>query len=392
MRTRKWLGWCIVETPSSDSIATVLKQVFVKFGLPKAAYWDNGRDFRCHWLEGHKEKNRSIGAVSGLPEKWTGVMESLGVRVHHAIVRRARSKIIEPCFINIANFDRTLPEWCGHKPGARPERFGKLLKQHEAWLSGGRDSSPFRTIEEIARLYSDAIEDLNERPHQGEGMRKMLPTGMGWLCPNEAWELLIPRVARRSVPEGVLQLCFAKRRELTIRNGQASATFGGRQYHYRLEENRMRLLAYNDRKVELAYDPLDLGDGAIYCGGEFLGLVHCCDLRRMGEDAFVQDEKDRRSTRRQVKRFIAAAHQAIPIPDVGTHLARRRAVAPARVSAERPDMPVEVPGGITDAHAAREAERAFSWENAKPVEVIKRPEPSDDDGTFNFFQTGGVTE
>jgi len=389
MRTRKWLAWCIVETPSSDSIAAILKQVFVKFGLPKAVLWDNGKDFRCQWLEGHREKKRSTGAISELPEKWTGVLESLGVRVHHAIVRNARAKIIEPCFINIANFDRTLPECCGHRPGARPERFEKLLKEHEAWLSGGRDSSPFRTIEEIARLYSDAIEDLNERPHQGEGMRKVLPTGMGWLCPNEAWEILIPRVARRSVPEGVLQLCFAKRRELTIRNGQASATFGGRQYHYRLEGNRMRLLAYTDRKVELAYDPLDLSDGAIYSGGEFLGLVHCCELRRMGEDAFVQDEKDRRSARREVKRFIAAAHQAIPIPDAETHLARRRAVLPARVSAERPDMSVVVPGGVMDAHAARQAERAFSFENAKPVEVVKRPEPSDDDGDFNFFQTKG---
>jgi hypothetical protein len=52
-------------------------------------------------------------------------------------------------------------------------------------------------------------------------------------------------------------------------------------------------------------------------------------------------------------------------------------------------MSVVVPGGVLDAHAARQAERAFSFENAKPVEVVKRPEPSDDDGDFNFFQTKG---
>ncbi|MBZ5584242.1 MAG: DDE-type integrase/transposase/recombinase, partial [Acidobacteriia bacterium] len=189
MRTRKWLGWCIVETPSSDSIATVLKQVFVNCGLPKAVYWDNGKDFRCQWLEGRKEESRSAAAAGALPEKWTGVLESLDVRVHHAIVRNARAKIIEPNFNNIANFDRTLPEWCGHRPGSRPERFDRLLKEHEAWESGERDTTPFRTIEEVAQLYSDLIEhDLNERPHQGEGMRKVLPQGLGWLCPNEAWE------------------------------------------------------------------------------------------------------------------------------------------------------------------------------------------------------------
>jgi transposase InsO family protein len=74
-RTRKWLGWCFVETPSSDSIATVLKQVFVNFGLPKSVYWDNGRDFRSKWFEGRKEQTRPTGAAAELPEKWAGVLE-----------------------------------------------------------------------------------------------------------------------------------------------------------------------------------------------------------------------------------------------------------------------------------------------------------------------------
>jgi transposase InsO family protein len=382
MRTRKWLAWVIVETPSSDSIAAVLKQTFLKFGLPKACLWDHGRDFRCHWLEGRKEQSRPSGAIGALPEKWPGVLESLGVRVHHAIVKRARSKLIEPAFINVANFDRTLPEWCGHKPGARPERFDKLLKEHEAWLSGERNSTPFRTIAEVAQLYSEVLEDLNERPHQGVGMSKVLPQGKGWYCPNEIWKLLINGVPKRSVPEEVLQLCFAKRRELTIRNEEVRATFGGKQYHYRLEGNR--LFALNDRKVELAYDPLDLGTGAIYYNEEFIGLARCCELRLMGEDGFIQDERDRRATRREVKRYIAAVHQVVPVPDAETHLARRRAVAPARPDVERPTAAVNLPKAIADAHAAQEAER-FADVEAIHVERIEQPADGDD-GTFSFFQ------
>ena len=60
------------------------------------------------------------------------------------------------------------------------------------------------------------------------------PTGIGWQCPNECWEILIRHVERRSIPEGVLQLCFAKRRELTIQNGEIQVTFTHRKYHYRL--------------------------------------------------------------------------------------------------------------------------------------------------------------
>jgi hypothetical protein len=344
-------------------------------------------------LEGHRERRRSCGAIENLPKEWTGVMDSLGIRVTHALPYRARSKSIEPNFINIANFDRTLPEWCGHRPGARPERFDKLLKEHEAWLSGERGSTPFRTLEEIARPYTDFIEDLNEhKEHQGEGMRKQLPQGWGWYTANEIWEVLIPRVPRRSAPEAILRLCFAKRRDLTIRNGQLHATFDGKQYHYRLDSNRMGLLALNGRKVELCYDPGDLGEATIVCDGEFIGLARCVELRHMAEDAFVQDERDRRAGRREVKKFIATVHNAVPVADAQTYLARRRAITPARPDVERPEASVSFPRAIADAHAAREAERAFSFDNAEPVEVIRRPEPSDDDGTFNFFQAGGLTE
>jgi hypothetical protein len=63
-----------------------------------------------------------------------------------------------------------------------------------------------------------------------------------------------------------------------------------------------------------------------------------------------------------------------------------------RPDVERPAAAVNLPKAIADAHAAQEAERTFSFENAKPVEVIRRPEPPDDSGEFNFFRTGGLTE
>jgi len=259
-----------------------------------------------------------------------------------------------------------------------------MLKEHEAWVAGERDSTPFRTIQEVARLYSDALEDFNERPHEGEGMRKRLPNGLGWNCPNEAWELMIPHVPRRTAPEEVIQLCFAKRRELTIRNGEISATFGGQQYHYRLE-TRTSLLALNGRKAELGYDPLDLGQGAVYVDNHFIALARCAELRKMGGDAFVQDERDRRAARREIKQFIKAAHREIPVPDAETHLARRRAVMPVRTPAERPEIAAQIPEGIAAAHAAQQAEREFSFASAVPVVAVERPPEPDDDGVFSFF-------
>jgi transposase InsO family protein len=384
MRTRKWLGWCIVETPSSDSIATVLKRVFVDFGLPAAFYWDNGRDFTCQWFEGLTRRERKEGRIGDLDPTWRGVLGTLDIRVHHAIAYNARAKIIEPNFNRISNVDRALPEWCGNSPSARPESFEGLVKAHQAWVKGERETTPFRTIEEIASLYSAAIRDLNERPLEGEGMRKVAANGYAWMCPNEAWESLIGGVPRRDVPVEVLHMCFAKRKSITVQHGEINATHDGRVYHYRMADNSLRLMRLNGQTVDLAYDPLDLGEAAVYYESRFFGLVKCVELRRMGETAFVEDMKDRAVARRQLRQAIRAVHGLAPAPTYEQRLARRAEVLPARADVARATMPAEIAGPVAEAAEAVRAEAVRA--EAVAVEKVAAGEAAaDDDGAFDFF-------
>ena len=52
----------------------------------------------------------------------------------------------------------------GGPPARREaERFERMLLEHEAWLSGKRPNSPFRTIAEVAELYDLAFAEINER-------------------------------------------------------------------------------------------------------------------------------------------------------------------------------------------------------------------------------------
>jgi hypothetical protein len=320
-----------------------------------------------------------------------GVMETLGVRVHHAIVRRARAKIIEPCFIATANFDKSLPEYCGHKPDARPEQLAKLIEQHERWTRGQVESTPFRTIEEIAGLYEEQLETINEREHPGQGMGKITPNGRGWMCPNEAWESLTRGMEIRKAPEDLLAFCFHRRKELTVRNGEIRATFGGRQFHYRLvDANALALL--NGREVQIGYDVCDLEDVAIYCDGRFVGLAHNAELRRMGEESFVQDERDRRALRRDVKAFIRTVHSAVPVANPAERAARRAAVRPARIYDGGTESAEMVPASIRDAAGAAKREGEFKFANAGAdlVRTVDRAVDREDDldDEFQFFQEG----
>jgi len=387
MRTRKWLAWAIVETPSSDSIATVLKRVFLDFGLPTGLYWDNGKDFTCEWFEGRATRTRETGPVGELAPEWRGVLETLNVRVHHAIVRRARAKIIEPNFVRTAEFDKSTPWWCGHKPGARPERFGELMDQHEAWLRGEAEPA-FPTVYEIAALYNEHLETLNERELRGEGMNKVVPGGRGWMCPNECWEKLIGRVEKRTVDPLVLQFAFAKRRQVTVQHGEVRTTFGGQRYHYRLLDNPQGLMVLNGREIEFAYDPLDLETVAIYCESRFVGLAVNAELRRMGEADFVEDEKLRRASRREVLRAIAAAHRDIYVPSLVERAERRQEVRPTRIQPGRMEVPAQLPAAITAAANAAEEDRRFSFAGADAaIEALAAPAPGGDD-EFSFFSGG----
>ena len=163
-------------------------------------------------------------------------------------------------------------------------------------------------------------------------MQKVTPTGRGWMCPNAGVGALNPpgratdgagRCARISA--------FAKRKTLKVKHSEASApTILGKVYHYRLVGNPVGLGALNGCEVQLAYDPLDLGEGALYSyDNQFVGLVQCVALRRQGEDGFVEDE-------RSAARIPARDEQgncgcpSVPAPMVSTEerLLRRRAVTP----------------------------------------------------------------
>jgi hypothetical protein len=386
-RTRRWLGWGLFEVLSSDSIATVLKKVFIEYGVPQNAYFDHGRDFTSEFLEGKQIRREQTGPVGELDPTWRGVLGTLGVRVVHAIVRNARAKIIEPNFTRVANFDKQLPEYCGHRPSERPERFGLMVKQHEAWVQGGRPESPFRTIQEMAALYDAALLDLNERPLQGEGMKKHTPNGYGWKTPAECWDELIPHIERRTGRTEDFHIVFSKRRELIVKHGEVAVSFGGERFHYRLEGEPTQLMALNGQLIQIAYDPQNLQQVAVYWRDRFCGLAHCIPLRKMGEDLFVADEKQWRAMRRDIKARVKAIHDCIPVASPEERLTRRREILPARLGAFATETAVQFPSPIADAIAAERAEAEFSFADAAPLGIVATEAPAaDDSDEFHFFE------
>ena len=347
MRTRRWLSWVIVEQPNSQSIATVVKRLLLEHGRAQAFYWDNGQDFECHWLD--------------------GVLQSLRIKVTHSIVKRARSKIIEPNFRALANFERQLPWWTGHKPEARPdERLEVLQKQHKRWVEGQDVARPFQTLDEIAALYDQLFADLNRRGHSGVGMKKVTPAGDAFMSPDEAWNSLIGEVTMEAIGRETLLFMFRERRQVKVRHSKVKLSYHGKQFIYNpsADDDPLALAPFNGKTVEVAIDKLDLQTIAVFYKGRLVCFADNIELRGMSEETFKEDEKVRRRMYRWFKGLVQAAHDQVGVRTPMERLERRVREAPREPEPERKEVHVAYP----------EAERA--------VAVMRTGEQ------FSFHETG----
>jgi len=383
MRSRKWLAWALVEVPSSTSIASVFRRVISEFGLPAGVLWDNGRDYKCRFFEGGEWRVNIIPRIESLGERADGVIARLGIRSQHALPYNARAKLIEPAFLATANFDRTQPNWTGHRPDARPdERLKALFAQHALWEQGKIPNSPFPTLATVARRNDEMFRVFNDRPHTGNGMSKIVPAGTAWMSPNECFrEFAGPKVV---VDDTVLALCFQRRKMLKVRHGEVKATFGGQPVHYRMLDNPNRLMDFNGLDAEFGYDEFDLSTGSLFIGGKFVGLVDAVSLRAMGGTTgdFVEDERARRASRRDVRKAIALLHAGVHVPSADERASRRAPVVP---EVARPEVAAVMQPAMLAAAAAKKERAAFRFGDDVPS-IVAVDRGGDDSGTeFHFF-------
>ena len=216
-------------------------------------------------------------------------MESLGITVTHSIVKRARSKMIEPNFRGLANFERRTPWWTGHKAEARPARLEALEKQHQQWLREEKGiERPFQTIDEIAGIYNQLFHDLNRRAHSGEGMEKVTPEGEAKMSPDEVWDSLIGDVIRGGIGRDTLLFMFRERRQVKVRHSQIKLFYHGKGFIYNpsADDDQLALVPFNGKTVEVAIDGLDLETIAVFYEGRLVCFGSNMTLRGMRAEDF----------------------------------------------------------------------------------------------------------
>lgn len=141
------MGWCLHHNaPSTENTLRAMRHGIERYGLPEEIYVDNGREYRNRDFSGQSRGHQIVE-----DEQYAESMASrLGIRMHFAIVRNARAKIIERNFLIIKNgFDRMFNSFKGGSVVEKPEPLKSVLK-----------SGNFLTWEEFESLAQDYITNV----------------------------------------------------------------------------------------------------------------------------------------------------------------------------------------------------------------------------------------
>ncbi|MDR1324467.1 MAG: hypothetical protein LBK00_00340 [Treponema sp.] len=127
MRTRMILGWSLQETANSVGVVRALQATFERYGLPGTIIFDNGKEFKNHWVCGNVWKMRHTRIDPADLDADAGILIELGINISFTQVRHGQSKPIE-CFWRTAHewFDKFKPDYLGSNTALRNDEAKKF--------------------------------------------------------------------------------------------------------------------------------------------------------------------------------------------------------------------------------------------------------------------------
>lgn len=279
-RSRTIVGYYIHFRPNSRAIALSLRhsilpkthEDYPMCGIPKEIYIDNGKDYRSRLISG---RIKNWGKVD-IDKETKGILQELGVKIHHAKPYYARSKIIERWFWTLEEEIRLLPGYCGKNPKDRPSKLKKEIKTGNL-LSFKRFLLEIEAI--VVKYHNRKHRTINTKP-QIEWVENISAP----VIPDERSldVLLMTPVIKRIYSDGI-------------------HFFGGRRYWNTYFVSHKLI----NQEVEVRYDPDNINEVLVFQNEEYL-----CKADKKGAIGFDTEEELKKSlslqkrTRKKIKEVV----------------------------------------------------------------------------------------
>jgi len=284
-RSRNIVGWHISSSPNQTTILQSFKRAVEKHGPPDTVKIDNGRDYDSEMWTGTTKVKRKAAKAGYLDEQMVaGLYAMMGIGISFAIPYHPQSKPIERLFDTIdCQFTKTINTYCGKDTNRKPEYLNDLLSSEKA-IESAHD------IKSFAAKFAEYVKVYNNTAHSGRGMDGRSPA-----------EVLATRQSLRVLAEGVLDLIARVwSRELVV--GKNGVKFNKMWYG----QGDLELMAYQGKKVRVAYDPDDLRRVHVY-NAATMKLITIAEQARLVRYGRAVDEDSLREASRQKARAVKAA-------------------------------------------------------------------------------------
>lgn len=172
LRSGKVLGFCPSIKPSSMSIVVAYYMTCMRYGIPNCCLFDNGKDYRGKWLNGHTESARILrpeGWTEELEVEFQGVFGIVGSEVRFTRTYNGKSKARQERYFRIIGeyFAKDFGTYVGSDSRTRPEDAALMWRA----IDGKEQRHDIPTWEEFCASVESVIELINDTfESQGVGM------------------------------------------------------------------------------------------------------------------------------------------------------------------------------------------------------------------------------
>ena len=317
------MGWCLHHSaPGTENTLRAMRHGIARYGLPEEIYVDNGREYRNKDFSGQSRGHQIVEN-----EQYAESMASrLGIKMHFAIVRNARAKIIERNFLIVKNgFDRLFNSFKGGNVVEKPEPLKGVLKKGD-----------FVTWDEFAELADNYLREVfpgipcQGKHHAGKTRAELWNEGIAQREPmrrvsNETLSMLVSRTEKGRITHMGFHLAALD----SWYWAEWMPVWKGRDVIFRYDPDDMRTAwCYDADKKLIGECTLQQAVGAMVKDDDAIGKAQIAEgvARKRHEEKLLKEIVPE-MTKEQAAEYIGAMRTAVGpqdifIPQGPTHLTR----------------------------------------------------------------------
>jgi hypothetical protein len=279
----KILSWRVDQALTWHSVRLAFGDLVERFGIPRACWLDNGREFAAKRITGGQKNRYRFKLREEEPE---GLMTTLGVEVHWTTPYHGQAKPIERAFRDFATGLAKHPAFAGaytgNSPMAKPDNYGSRAIPLDQFLA----------------VVSEGIAEHNAR----EGRRSPTCAGRSFDATFAASYASVP-IRRATAEQRRLWLLAAE--AVRVRSQDGTIHLFGNRYWSEF------LLAHRGGQVVVRFDPQALAEPLhVYAAdGRYLGAADCQEAAGFDSVEAAQTQA------RRWKQFLRATRQASEIQE-----------------------------------------------------------------------------